>query len=167
MTVEERLKKAHEILDQPMVMGSFIGPIKSGSLRNHSVCGVTTGYTFRLNNLSYRGIWLSTFEDVRVTVDGKEVPQEYIVLELKDMKFPIRDLGGHSQVFWGAEDECSLLVYQIGGLSAGRHHIAVDFVRRNDFGHTVGNGTEGYEEAQEFLNPLHIHGEEEMEVVEQ
>lgn len=164
MTVEERLKKAHEILDQPMIMGSFSGPIKAGSLQNHTICGVTTGYSFRLNNLSYRGIWVSTFEDIRVTVDGKEVPKEYIVLELKGMKLPIRDLGGHSEVFWGAEDECSLLVYQIGGLSAGRHRIAVDFIRRNDFGHTVGNGTEGYEEAQEFLHPLHIHGEEEMEV---
>ena len=150
MTLEERLKKAREILEQPMIMGNPAGPIKAGSLQNHTVCGVTTGYTFQLNNLSYRGIWLSTFEDIRIAVDGKEVPQEYIVMELKGMKLPIRDLGGHSEMFWGAEDVCSLLVYQIGGLPAGKHRIAMDFVRRNDFGHTVGNGTDGYEEPRNF-----------------
>ena len=165
MTIEERMAKARELLEVPMMMGRFISPIKAGSLENRHVCGVATGYTFGLNNLSYRGIWLSTFEDVKVTVDGAEVPKENVVLALKGMKFPVRTLPGHSEVFWGAEDTCSVIVYQIGGLAAGVHQIAIDMVRRNDFGHTVGEGTQGYEEAQEFLNPQHIHDEAQMEVV--
>lgn len=164
MTIQERMEKARELLEVPMMMGRFISPIKAGSLQNRNICGAVTGYSVGLNNLSYRGIWLSTFEDVKITMDGSEVPQENIVLDLKGIKIPVRDLPGHSEVFWGAEDNCRLIVYQIGGLAAGTHQVAIDLVRRNDFGHTVGNGTEGYEEAQEFLNPQHIHDEAQMEV---
>jgi len=165
MTVEEKMIKIQKLLEGSAAIGRFNNPIKEGSLTNRNICGVTTGYTFGLNNLSYRGIWLSTFEDIKIMVDGSEVLQENVVLSIKDMKIPVRDLSGHSEVFWGAEDVCGLIVYQIGGLAAGKHKIVIDLKRRNDFGHTVGNGTQGYEEAQEFLNPLHIRDEAELEVM--
>lgn len=164
MTVEERMEKARELLDVPPVMGPSISPIREGSLHNRSICGVVTGYEFRLNNLSYRGIWLSTFEDILVKVDGKEVSKFQMVLCLNGTKYPIRDLGGHSEVFWGATDKCEIIVYTMGGLSKGKHTVELEVIRRNDFGHTVGNGTEGYEEALEFLNPMRISDKAEMEV---
>ena len=164
MTVQERMEEARRLLEVLPVMGRFISPIQSNSLKNRDICGVITGYSFGFNNLSYRGIWLSTFEDIHVKLDGKEVPQGSMVLSIKGMKIPVRDLEGHSEVFWGAEDACSLLVYQLGGLAKGKHKVEVEMLRRNDFGHTVGNGTDGYEEAQEFLNPMHICDAAEMEV---
>ena len=166
MTLNERMAKARELLETPPMVGRFIEPIQAGSLRNHTVCGVVTGFSFDLNNLSYRGIWLSTFEDIKIAIDDKEVPQDHIVLSVKGIKIPIRDLGGHSEVFWGAEDNCRLIVYQIGGLEPGSHHVSIDFVRRNDFGHTVGNGAEGYEEALEFIHAQHVHDEAEMQIKE-
>lgn len=164
MTIQERMEIARQLLEKPSAIGRFISPIQEGSLQNHCVCGVVTGYEFTLNNLSYRGIWLSTFEDIQITLDGERVPQDQVVLCLKGMKIPPRDLPGHSEVFWGATDVCQILVYQIGGLSQGTHKVEIDLVRRNDFGHTVGNGEEGYAEALEFLNPMKIHDEAEMEV---
>ena len=164
MTVQERMERVRAILEEPVSMGRFIEPIRVGSLKNRGACGVVTGFSFGLNNLSYRGIWLSTFEDIRVVVDGEVVPTGEMVLSLKGMKFLIRDLGGHSEVFWGAEDSCEVIIYRLGGLPEGKHRISIDLMRRNDFGHTVGNGEEGYEEAMEFLNPMTVHGEAEMEV---
>ena len=164
MTVQERMEEARRLLEVLPVMGRFISPIQANSLKNRDICGVITGYSFGFNNLSYRGIWLSTFEDIHVKLDGKEVPQGSMVLSIKGMKIPVRDLEGHSEVFWGAEDSCEVIIYRLGGLPEGKHRISIDLMRRNDFGHTVGNGEEGYEEAMEFLNPMTVHGEAEMEV---
>lgn len=125
MTVQERMEEARRLLEVLPVMGRFISPIQANSLKNRDICGVITGYSFGFNNLSYRGIWLSTFEDIHVKLDGKEVPQGSMVLSIKGMKIPVRDLEGHSEVFWGAEDACSLLVYQLGGLAKGKHKVAV------------------------------------------
>ena len=159
-SVEERMKVVKEIVGRKGGLPSFCNPLKAGTLKNRDICGVITGYTVELDNLSYRGIWVSTIEDIRLTVDGEEVPQDIMVLKVKDMNLPLRDLGGHTEVFIGATDPCRILVYKLGGLAAGEHKVTLTITRRNDFGHTVGNGTEGYEEALEFTHPGTITAEQ-------
>ncbi|MDR2381396.1 MAG: DUF6379 domain-containing protein [Bifidobacteriaceae bacterium] len=122
---------------------NLMRPLKEGSLKNKVIGSAVTGYSIQLNNLSYRGIWVSTFEDIQLTVDGEPVPKHNMVFRLGALCIPIDDLGGHSEVFWGATDVVSLDVYQVGGLSAGEHHVAITIKRRNDFGHSVGDGSDG------------------------
>ena len=158
--VEERMEIVKEIIGKKGGLPSFCNPLKAGGLENRDICGVITGYTVALDNLSYRGIWVSTIEDIRLTVDGEETPRDRMVLQVKDMNLPLRDLGGHTEVFIGAADPCRILVYQLGGLAAGEHRVTLTMTRRNDFGHTVGNGTEGYQEALEFTHPGTVTAEQ-------
>ena len=139
------------IFDQPAAL--MTKPLKAGTLKNKSVEGCCTGYTFEIDNLSYRGIWISTLEGIALTVDKTPVAEENIMVCLKGMKFPICDLGGHTEVFWGATDTCVINVNKIGGLCPGEHTLAIEIHKRADFGHSYGEAEEGYENAHEFLTP--------------
>jgi len=153
ISFDEKMAAVRELLSSASAVPAFTNPLKADTLKNRDICGVITGYSFQIDNLSYRGIWISTIEKISVIVDGEEVPQDHMVLSVKGMKIPLKNLGGHTEVFVGAEDELRVVVYRLGGLSEGKHHITLKITRRNDFGHTVGNGTEGYEEATEFTVP--------------
>ena len=151
-TLEERMAIAKELIfGQPAAL--LTKPLKAGTLKNKSVEGCRTGYTFEIDNLSYRGIWISTLEGIALTVDGEAVPEENIVVCLKGMKFPVCDLGGHTEVFWGATDTCVINVNKIGGLCPGEHTLEIQIRKRADFGHSYGEAEEGYENAHEFLTP--------------
>ena len=157
-TLEERMAIVKDILfGQPGML--MTKPLKEGTLKNKSVEGCCTGYTFEVDNLSYRGVWVSTLEGVKVTVDGEEVPESDIMVCLKGMKFPVCDLGSHTEVFWGARDKCVINVNKVGGLSAGEHKVEIEILKRADFGHSYGEAEEGYENATEFHNPEVIKDE--------
>ena len=149
---EERKKIVHYILfEQPGLL--YDTPIKEGTLKNKTIEGCCTGFTFGLGNLSYRGIWISTIEDFKLTVDGEPVPKENMMLCLKGVKYPIDSLVRHSEIFWGATDECVLNVNRIGGLAVGEHTLELEVLKRQDFGHSYGEAEEGYDEAEELKTP--------------
>lgn len=151
-TLEERMAIAKDLIfGQPAAL--MTKPLKAGTLKNKSVAGCCTGYTFEIDNLSYRGIWISTLEGISLTVDGEPVPEENITVCLKGMNFPVCDLGGHTEVFWGATDTCVINVNKIGGLCPGSHTFKIEIDKRADFGHSFGEALEGYENAHEFLTP--------------
>ncbi|MBS5520644.1 MAG: hypothetical protein KHX56_00075 [Clostridiales bacterium] len=151
-TLDERMAIVKDILfGQPGML--MTKPLKEGTLKNKCIEGCCTGYTFEVDNLSYRGIWVSTLEGIKIKVDGEEVPQEDIMVCLKGMKFPVCDLGGHTEVFWGARDKCVVNVNKVGGLSIGEHKIEIEILKRADFGHSYGEAEEGYENATEFHKP--------------
>lgn len=52
---------------------------------------------------------------------------------IKGMKIPVSNLGGHTEVFWDAQDQCMISVNQIGGIPAGEHTLRMDMMR-----HAVG-----------------------------
>jgi len=126
-------------------------------IRNRMIQGSCTGYDVILGNLSYRGVWLSTIEDMQLTVDGKKISAEDLYLKIGSSILPVAHLEDYSEVFWSVENECTLWVLHLGGLEAGTHQVAIDVVKRPDFGHHFGNGTEGFEKAVEFTHPDHIH----------
>lgn len=151
-TIDERMAIVKSIIfDQPGML--MTKPLKERTLMNKSIGQCCTGFTFEIDNLSYRGIWISTLEGINLKVDGVDVPQEDIMLCLKGMKFPICDLSGHTEVFWGARDKCVINVNKVGGLSKGKHEIEIEILKRADFGHSYGEAEEGYENATEFHNP--------------
>lgn len=149
---EERTAIINDILfgQAPMLMTK---PIKAGTLKNKTIGDACTGFTFQIDNLSYRGIWVSTLEGIKVTVDGQEMPQSSLMLCLNGVKYPIYDLESHTEIFWGARDICEISVNMIGGLSKGEHKIGIEILKRADFGHSYGEGEDGYADAHEFHTP--------------
>ncbi len=131
-------------------------PLKAGTLKNKVIGDACTGFTFQVDNLSYRGIWLSTLENITVTVDGRKMPESSLMLCLNGVKYPICDLESHTEIFWGARDICEINVNMIGGLSKGEHAVSIEILKRSDFGHSYGEGKNGYEDAHEFHTPQKI-----------
>ncbi len=132
------------------------GLLKPGSLRLRSYDGNAIGYDFDLLTLFYRGVWLSTMESFRLVVDGEEVSHHDILFRIHDLSIQIDNVAQHCDVFWGTMDTATITVYRAGGLPKGEHTFELEIVRRQDFGHSFGEGTEGYEDASEFLNPEHM-----------
>ncbi len=160
--MEKSLQERLEIVRNILFGGGgalMTRPIKQGSIRNKDICGCCTGFTLDIDNLSYRGIWISTIEGINLEVDGEAVPPEDMLVCIKGMKIPISNLGGHTEVFWDPQDRCTISVNKIGGLSRGTHKVSIEIIRRPDFGHSYGENDEGYSEAHEFLNPAHIRDE--------
>lgn len=156
--LEERLNIVKKILfGEPMML--MTKPIKRGTVKNKEICGGCTGFTLDIDNLSYRGTWISTIEEISLTVDGEKIPDDDILVCIHGMKIPAANLGGHTEVFWDPQTECTFSVNKIGGLAPGEHTIGIEIVRRPDFGHSYGECQEGYNEAYEFLNPEHIKDE--------
>ena len=155
-TVQERIQVVDQILDRGFML--MTDPLTRGTLRNRRFSdGACVGYTFRLNNLSYRGIWISTIEDLQLTVDGQAVSKTDMLLRLGTFSCTIDNLVNHSDVFWAVADQCWIDVNKIGGLAPGDHQFEIVIMKRNDFGHSYGDGTdlEGYRRnAKELATPL-------------
>ena len=74
MTIEERIAAIDAAIGHGQLMTDDI--VHKGSLENKVICGCRTGYKFKMNNLSYRGVWISTLENISLKVDGG-IPQGY------------------------------------------------------------------------------------------
>ncbi len=163
--LDQRMAAVKEILfGRPKML--MTKPLKAGSLKNKRIGESCTGYTFGIDNLSYRGVWISTLEDIKITVDGEAVPESDILVCLKGMKLPLCDLGSHTEVFWGARDLLTINVNKVGGLKQGSHRVAIEIYKRADFGHSYGDGERGYENAAEFKAPSKIADEAVFEIEE-
>lgn len=155
-SLEERRAMAAPYMKRSMLMTR---PLKEGSCRNRVIDGSCTGYEVQIDTLSYRGIWISTIEDLQLKVDGVEVPKSHMLFFCNGISYSIDDMVTHTENFWGCLDPGILRVYQVGGLSKGEHTFELTIKKRADFGHSYGEGTQGYEDAIEFHNPAVIHDE--------
>ena len=96
-TVEEKIAA----IDAALSFGGFMGSelVRPGSLENKIICGCRTGYRFRLNNLSYRGVWISTLENIRLKMDGEEVPHCDMSIKLRDFACQVDETGNNTDIF--------------------------------------------------------------------
>lgn len=133
-------------------------PLKAGSLRNLAFGGAPIGFELGLNNLSYRDINISTLEDIRLTVDGVPVDRDRVLFRIHQLSVVIDNLAHLGDVTWGATDDVRLTVYQLGGLEPGEHTVTIEIDKRADFGHSYGDGAEGWERATEFHQPDTLTG---------
>ncbi len=159
LTIQERL----EMVDQCLNKASGLvlrDPLKPGTLRNKVFGGACTGYRFQLNNLSYRGVWLSTIEFFQLTVDGERVPSSDIRICLDHFSCTPENLCNNTDVFWGCMDKCYVDVNRVGGLAPGEHTFVLELKKRLDFGHSYGEGTENYEDAVDLMNPTYVRHEQ-------
>jgi hypothetical protein len=106
------------------------------SLKNRFIEGACTGYSLKIGSLSYRGVWVSTIENIILKVDGEIIPSRDIVFCVNNKKFLISQLPELFAEYWYALDPAELIIYKIGGLSKGEHEVEVTISRRNDFGYS-------------------------------
>lgn len=152
-SIEERKAIVEPLLNVRRV---FTRPLKPGTCKNRVIEGCCTGYDFQIDNLEYRGIWVSTLEDIELIVDGNTVSKTDMLMKIHGMNIPVEDLIQHSYVFWWAKDTCVISVNKVGGLSKGAHHFKLIIKKRPDFGHSYDDGPDAYEHAVEFHHPSEI-----------
>ncbi len=91
-------------------------------IQNYKVGGCTLGYIIHSQYPSYRGTFLSCIEDMKIFVDGEEIPQEKILFQLKDKQFLISQFPELYKEYWFILDKAKIVVLQDGGLKEGSRH---------------------------------------------
>ena len=150
-TIAERRAIVMPILTENNLL--MTKPLKPGTCRNRVIEGCCTSYEFQIDNLSYRGIWISTIEDIELTVDGEAIPKSNMQFFCNGIGYSIPDMVTHTENFWGALDAGVLRVYKVGGLGKGDHTFEIVIKKRADFGHAYGEAEQGYDGAFEFHTP--------------
>ena len=117
-----------------------------GSLKNRYIGDACTGYSVSLDSLSYRGVWVSTIEDIVLKVDGQVVRKDDMLFCVNNKRFLIANLKWLSEEFWYALDLAVITVNKVGGLVPGEHEVEITLSKRADFGHSY----EAYKDAKEF-----------------
>lgn len=153
-SMEERRAIVEPLLHSTMVQTK---PLKAGTCKNRVIDGCCTSYEFQIDNLSYRGVWISTIEDIALRVDGVDIPKSHMMFFCNGIGYSIPDMVTHTENFWNCLDTATLRVYQVGGLPSGDHQFELTIKKRMDFGHSYGDGLEGYDTATEFHTPEIIH----------
>ena len=91
--------------------------------KDGSVCG----FAFQFKLQYYRGITLSIIRDIKVTIDGEEMPRESVSLTVNGETFTLE--GCRTVVSplyrWEFGEYAEVTVAKEGGLSKGPHHISV------------------------------------------
>lgn len=108
----------------------FVDVICDDSLSNLYANGNRIGFTFDVRLGYYRGHWISCIDELRVKIDGIEIPQEAIRFGLKGKEFSIPQLGNCRTEFWPLLEPARITVLKQGGLAEGRHSIELDLMLR-------------------------------------
>lgn len=93
--------------------------------RNVVLDGRTAGFQFRFKAQYYRGFTLSIVRDIRVNIDGEDVPRENIRFTVNGETFTLEEMRTvvDSDYRWEFGDFATVTVLREGGLSEGSHHI--------------------------------------------
>ncbi len=95
--------------------------------KNLTKDGKATGFSFEMKLQYYRGITLSIIRDIKVSIDGREIPRENIRVVINGEKFTLEQCRTVvSPLFrWEFGTYGTVEVDDEGGLAAGKHHIEV------------------------------------------
>ncbi|MGN0434321.1 C-glycoside deglycosidase beta subunit domain-containing protein [Bilifractor sp. HCP3S3_D3] len=99
----------------------------SEGFRNIEEEGKTTGFQFRFKLQYYRGITLSIIRDIKVNIDGEDVPREDVLLTVNGETFTLEECRTViSPLYrWEFGEYATVTVRKEGGLSKGTHHLNV------------------------------------------
>lgn len=108
--------------------------LKKDSFRNVTEDGKTTGFEVQTNITYYRGIPLSMINNIRIYVDGEEVPREDIRFSVdKEDWFTLDELATVSSYKWEYNVAATVRVLKENGLSKGKHEIKLNVVTRTAY----------------------------------
>lgn len=99
-------------------------------ITNVTTGGLTIGYEFYCLYPSYRGTFLSCIEDLRVYIDGQEVPQENMYFHVNGKQCLLSQFKDLYLEYWFVLDQARILVLCEGGLSAGSHEVKMTMKHR-------------------------------------
>ena len=104
---------------------NYVDVVCDNSLRHVFANGKKVGYQFDIRLSYYRGHFLSVIDELKVRVDGEEVPEENIQFCLHGKEFGISQLHDLVSEFWQIIEPATIKVFKPGSLSEGEHDIDV------------------------------------------
>lgn len=101
--------------------------IREGTVRNLTGAdGEALGLAFESRIPYYRGLGLSMVEVPEVSVDGHEIAGEDLRLTYRGVERTFAELADVTDVRWELGEDATISVLLPGGLTPGRHEIAVN-----------------------------------------
>ncbi|MFJ4171723.1 DUF6379 domain-containing protein [Paenarthrobacter sp. NPDC089714] len=98
------------------------GLIQEDSLRAHP-----DGLALSLTLPWYRSLWLSSVSTLKLTVDGEEVPQEDLSLQLGGKTYSLTELPAQSETLWFLQEHPRLVARRPEPVSLGEKHTVQIF----------------------------------------
>lgn len=86
--------------------------------------GKQVGFNVDLRINYYRGLPLSCVRKIELTVDGKQIPQELMLFQLREKCFTLQELPKMYREYWGIKTPAHLRVFNYG-LAEGEHDVVV------------------------------------------
>jgi sugar phosphate isomerase/epimerase len=93
------------------------GLLDDASLRTHP-----EGLALSLTIPWYRSLWLSSVSTLMLSVDGQEVPQEDLSLELGGVRYALADLPAQSETLWYLQEHPLLIARRDTPVALGDQH---------------------------------------------
>lgn len=89
--------------------------------------GKKVGFSFEFKLQYYRGITLSIIRDIKVNIDGEEIPRENVCLTVNGETFTLEQCRTvvSSNYRWEFGEYATVTVLKEGGLASGKHHLSV------------------------------------------
>lgn len=102
---------------------NFTDVICDDSMKHIYANGQKVGCQFDVRMSYYRGHFLSTIDELRVLIDGKEIDKQDIRFCLKESEYGIDQLPMLGNVFWSIIEPATIKVFKKGGYPKGEHEI--------------------------------------------
>lgn len=93
--------------------------------KNTENAGKVTGFEFQFKAQYYRGFTLSILRDIKVNIDGEDIPRENISIKVNGEVFTLEEARTviDSDYRWEFGEYATIYVKKEGGLAPGAHHI--------------------------------------------
>lgn len=102
---------------------NFTDVICDDSLKHIFANGKKVGCQFDVRMSYYRGQFLSTIDELKVVIDGKEIDRQNIRLYLNGYEYGLDQLVVLGNVFWPITENATIKVFKDGGFCSGEHKI--------------------------------------------
>ena len=107
--------------------------LQKNSLRNYYLRGRVEGFQFDVLLANYRGHFLSTIEQLEVSINDQAVPKKDILFCLNGKECIVDDLKNQSNEFWTIATPATIKVRKPGGLEKGSHKVTLTLILRNPY----------------------------------
>lgn len=104
---------------------NFVDVICDNSLKHIYANGKKVGCQFDVRLSYYRGHFLSTIDQLEVSIDNQDVPKQDITFCLNGEEYGLVQLSNLTNVFWPIKEPATIKIFKDGGFDNGEH--ALDF----------------------------------------
>lgn len=104
--------------------------LRDGTLKNYYENGAVGGYQFDVRLAYYRGQYLSVIDELKVSVDGEEAPEDDVRFCVNGKQFAPWELREAYSEFWRIIDPAVVKVRRPGGLAPGEHDVKLTLMFR-------------------------------------